>query len=207
MDNDRDLRGLIASVVKEETRWLRHYIGQVQVNVDPLVRGRVSATIPELGLLTPEEALWCYPRQGYSMNVPKINDYVEIYFMAGDPNRPVYMAIASEVTGMDVSSFNGLASDRVIFESPVTGENIKYDDILRRLTFLEGTEAFVKGDELKTQLQTVFDALTQLQLDFGAWVVVPLDGGGALKTAVTAGFLTKTIGTLANILSTTIKGK
>lgn len=75
------------------------------------------------------------------------------------------------------------------------------------LIFLSGTESYVKGDVLKTELQKNIDALTQLQTDFTNWTPASGDGGAALKTLLSSGFLTKTLASLTNILSLLIKGK
>jgi len=69
------------------------------------------------------------------------------------------------------------------------------------------TESYVLGDTLKVELQKNVDALTQLQTDLTAWTPVPNDGGASLKAILSAGFLTKTLASLTNILSQVIKGK
>jgi hypothetical protein len=61
------------------------------------------------------------------------------------------------------------------------------------------------GETLKAELQKIVDALTQLNLDFSGWVPVPNDGGAALKTAVTAGFVTKPQADLSTVLSEGVK--
>lgn len=166
MDQDRDIVGLLAEVIREETMFLRHYIGQVFNNVDPLRKGRVLALIPELGFDTPDSGMWCFPRQSSSMVVPEIGDYVEVYFMAGDPNRPVFIYPACEMADMVPSNFNGLPTSKVIFQSKKTGEGIKYQELLLQLdliaTFIrlnEGTEPFVKGNVLLTFLGNLITAL------------------------------------------------
>ena len=203
----RDIRAQIDQVIREETRWLRHYESQVIDNLDPLNRGRVKVTVPELGFDTPDKAMWCFPRQGNSMSVPEKDSWVDVYFVSGDPNKPRYLHYASEMKDMTPTKFDGQPATRVIFESPVTNESIKYTDGDKVLAFLEGSEHYVLGDKLKTELQKIVNALTQLNTDFTTWVVAPNDGGAALKAKVTTGFLTKAQAVLTGILSSVIKGK
>jgi hypothetical protein len=206
MDNEYDIKGLISEIIREETVFLRHYIGEVVDNSDLLNKGRVLVTIAELGFDEPSAGMWCYPRQGNSISIPEVGSFVEVYFMGGDPNRPVYLHYASEMVEMLPTQFTS-SSIRVIFESPVTNESIKYNDEDSNLTFLEGTEAYVLGDTLKTEIQKNTDAITQLQTDLTNWVPVPNDGGLALKNLTSVGFELSPVANLASILSEVIKGK
>ena len=203
----KDIYFMIKKIIHEQTIFLRHYVGKVVDNNDPKKLGRLKITIPEIGFDTPDLAKWAYPRQGAGMSIPNISDWAEIYFIGGDPNRPVYLFPASEISGMTPKGYSGGTNTRIIFESSKTKDNIKYDDIKKSLTFLNGEEPFVLGDKLKDELQKINDALTQLKTDFTSWVPVPLDGGAALKAVLSGGFLTKPLAVLDEILSEKIKGK
>ena len=70
------------------------YRGTVLSNLDPLQIGRIQATVPDAGRLTP--STWItpsFPVAGKAMGtffVPQIGAGVWIQFEAGDPDRPVY---------------------------------------------------------------------------------------------------------------------
>ena len=214
---DFDIYGELVKVVREQTTYLRHYSGQVIDNLDPLNKGRVKANIPELGFISKDLSVWCNARQGHGMSVPKINSWVEVYFLNGNPEFPVYLALDSKVAENIPSSYTGDVKQHVLFEDPNNSSGvILYDGngkeltLLKsgeKITMLEGTESFVLGDTLKTELQKNIDALTQLQADFAAWVVAPNDGGAALKAVVSAGFGASSLASLTSILSDDIKGK
>lgn len=206
IDNLKDIRGLIISIIKDEFKFWKHYLGEVKNNQDSLNLGRVQITVPELGFFSEDQAIWAFPRQGNSMSVPQKGEWVEIYFIGGDSGRPVYLHYASEVQGNVPKNYSN-PSTRVIFESPKTKENLTYNDDEKKFAFNEGDEPFVLGDTLKTELQKTIDALTQLQQDFSTWVVVPNDGGAALKAKVMAGFAIKPMSSLTEILSEGIFGK
>lgn len=166
MDLNRDMVGLIAEVVKEETIFLRHYLGMVSNNKDKFRKGRIQVTLPELGFMTPAEGFWCWPRQGDSLSVPEVDSIVEVYFMGGNPDRPVYMSYTSEMENMTPTTFDGEASTRVVFESPKTNEGIKYDDLSKQLDIMstmikmnEGDEPFVLGNKLITFLNNLLTEL------------------------------------------------
>lgn len=165
MDLEYSIRGLIAMVVREETQFLRHYLGLVVDDKDELGRGRVLVTIPELGFDTATQGLWCWPRQADSLSVPKTDTYVEVYFMGGHPDRPVYLSYASEMLGSEFTLHTKMPGSRVIFESPETKEGIHYDDKTKKLVIKKGTEPFVLGTKLQTQLDIDRDLMEQLYND------------------------------------------
>lgn len=207
MDNSRTFTGLIKEIVRSAVKYIRHYIGEVADNEDPLKLGRVLIIIQELRWDTKDKGSWAFPRDKHSMSVPKIGDWVEMYFINGDPNLPVYLGIANEIKDMIPENYTGNVKEHILFESPDNVQKIVYNEDDNLLSIGEGEESFVLGDTLKTELQNNVDALIALQLDFGTWTPVPNDGGLALKTILSAGFLTETIASLTNILSERIKGE
>lgn len=130
-DPTYSLYGMIASVVREETKYLRHYIGQVISTADELGVGRILVTLPELGWDTPDKGAMCSPRQINSLSIPKIGSWVEVYFMGGDPGRPVYIGEVVEIPGTKPSQYSTPMS-HVLFESQ-SRDYIKYDEALKTL--------------------------------------------------------------------------
>jgi len=162
MDNTRTFTGMISDIIERETKYLRHYIGKVADNIDPDSRGKILVKCDDLGWDTNDTAAWCFPRQLHCMTVPAIGEYVEIYFIMGDVDRPVYMGQCGDVSGNLAKAWDNKPSTHVLFQSPKTTENIIYDEILKRLTadateILLGkgaTEAGVLGTALKSWLET-----------------------------------------------------
>lgn len=158
----RDEMEIIRNLIIRETRYLRHYTGIVQNVDDPLSSGRVQVMIPALGWSSVSSARWCWPRDRDSMVPAHVDDTVEVYFMDGRPDRPVYLGQAHEVAGNKVDSY--LSPDEpVLYQNPETGDKIVYSEagkslevvvekLLRLLTEkLEvgaATEAMVLGDQL-----------------------------------------------------------
>lgn len=61
-------------------------------------------------------------------------------------------------------------------------------------TFNDGAfDGLIKINDLVSRLNDYEALFTQLKTDFTAWTPVPNDGGAALKTILSAGFLTQTI--------------
>lgn len=177
-----DIRTYIEKVIREETAFLKHYEAQVVDNLDTLSKGRVKVVIPELGFDTPDIGMWCFPRQGNSMNVPDIGDWVEIYFLKGDRNHPRYLHFATEMSGSDLSSYDGQPTTKVIWEDKDTGDHLKYNRLTKDLDFkfsgkfnvtgpikinlLNAAEAFINGTTFNTwitgTLKTLYDAHTHV---------------------------------------------
>ena len=118
MDNSRTFTGLIREIVRSSVKYIRHYIGEVADNEDTLNLGRVLIIIQELGWDTKDKGSWAFPRDKHSMSVPKIGDWVEMYFINGDPNLPVYMGIANEIKDMVPENYTGNVKEHILFESP-----------------------------------------------------------------------------------------
>lgn len=158
---NNDLYGMICQIVEEETIFLRHYIGEVVRIEDPLQKGRVKVTIKDLGFDSDSNALWCYPRQGNGMSVPKLNTYVEVYFLNGKPDNAVYLFPAVEMRNMVPSKFDGQQKTHLLFQDPDSESNyMKFDGNTNtldvklktggKINLLSATSKFVLGDELDT---------------------------------------------------------
>jgi len=143
---DYTIYGQIQKIIIEETRFLKHYQAQVIGNVDPLLRGRVQVICPEIGWSTPDVCPWCAPRQMHAMSVPAIGEWVEIYFISGHPDRPVYLGLDCSVQDSIPSTFDGVPSTHVIFESPNTAKGIVYNEMLDQLD-ITGTLINIGGSD------------------------------------------------------------
>lgn len=167
MSRDRTLYGIIAEVVRRETRFLRHYEGEVLNNDDSQGKGRVLCAVPALGRVTQAEGLWCWPRYaGHRQSTPAVGEPVEVYFMGGRIERPVYLGGLAELKSAALSAFEDQDS-HVLFEDPGGGATLAYDAgaqelevaVAAKLAVLtdlleigSGSESFVLGDSLKAYL-------------------------------------------------------
>lgn len=159
-----ELREELQMLIKEETLYLRHYRGEVIDNKDSEKKGRVFVIIPELGFDSVDKAIPCYARDKNSMSLPAVGDYVEVYFMNGNPNEAVYLGNISEYDGNIPESFTGDPEDHVLFESPkIKADNLKYNKS-KELVIFEGSDFAVKFNELKT-------AFDQLKSDHNSFLL------------------------------------
>lgn len=181
-DKTDSVYGMIVEIVRQETLYLRHYMGQVLSQTDELNIGMVQVAVPELGWTTSDLAPWCYPRQLHSMSVPEVGEWVEVYFLNGDMNRPVYITNCTELKKDDNKYcvpewYVGDPKLRVIYQSPLSKKGIKLDDTQNILTIDEdnivlidgSTEPYVLGDKLNTYLtnfiNTIFNLHTHIVTD------------------------------------------
>ena len=202
MDHTRTLRGAIAEVVREETRYLRHYWGQVVRNDDPVRRGRVKVTIPELGWNNDATAAWCFPRQMHALSVPKKDEYVEVYFMSGDPDRPVYLGLLSDFAGNIPPSYTN-PTTHIVFEDPDEKTLVRWDGSKLDMGKSSYQNAARQEDQVRStsvEDSSFWTWLIGFVTLFTAWVPVPGDGGLVLNTAVKA-YIT------ANPTPTSLTGK
>lgn len=198
-DRSYTLEGVIADIVFQHTKFLRHYKAQVAINIDPTGKGGILVTVPDLGWDLP--VIQCFPRPFMGLSVPGVGDWVEIYFENGDRGKPMYLGKCIEMGTSKPSAYSDQNS-HVLFESPLQKESIKFDELQGIFYFgKDAAEAMVLGDKLKTELQKVVDFVTQLQNDFKGWTPVAMDGGAALKAKTVAGFEIKPLPDVSAILS------
>lgn len=134
----RDLDTVIREIVAFEVRYLRDYAGQVTNTQDPDQQGKVLVQVPMLGWKTDATAVWARPSGAHSMVVPAVGEWVEVWFIEGNPNRAVYGGSASLITGAQVApvpkAFDGKQTTTVIWQDPSTGDSIVYDGSAQKMT-------------------------------------------------------------------------
>lgn len=86
----------------------------------------------------------------------------------------------------------------------LSGSNVEMKGTEIKLN--NANEAFVKGTTAKIEMTKDQVLMQTLQAAISAWTPIPNDGGAALKTALSASFLTLPQASYSDILSTTIKG-
>jgi hypothetical protein len=155
----RDDLEIIRRMIVHETRYLRHYIGQVQSVDDSASRGRVEVFIPALGWDTPESAIWCWPRDKESLVPPHVGDTVEVYFMDGRPDRPVFLGQVHEVAEQAVADYES-PTKPVLYQNRVTGDKLVYD---------EESEVWLVNDGDKEAARVDSETLTDSTTDAAAW--------------------------------------
>lgn len=134
MSTQRDLMTIIQRIVARETIFLRHYIGKVLNNdcsTTPGLTGSgmIQVAIHDLGIDTPDNAFWCYPRDKNSLITPKLGSWVEVYFINGDRNRAVYMGKANEINNQIAQNYDGKSTTQLLFEDNRNQINIKFDEL------------------------------------------------------------------------------
>lgn len=213
MDLTRSFLGEIREIVRRETRYLRHYWAEVVDTADEMDKGRVLVTIPALGWDTNEKGAWALPRDRHSMKVPSVGEHVEVYFLEGDVNKPVYFGTVHEIADNTPANYTGDPKTRILYQDKDTGAYIQYDSttgILSffdengleawkydggRITWIEGTEAFVLGDQMNSFLSSLVTALN-------SHVHTGVTTGGGTSGAPPAPFSSP-----SGLLSADIKGK
>lgn len=193
---EEGILGMIREIVQEETVYLKHYNAEIADNNDPLMKGRVKVLVYELGFTDPGSAIWANPRQNNSMIIPRIGQWVEVYFINGDPGNPVYLPLASEVAEGLPQSYDGQIGNNLIFESPISAtNNIKFDNNAQLLTLLSGTQSFVLGENLMTWINNLINTTFNTHTHLSSAPGNPSSPPTPLGVAPT------------NILSMNIKGK
>jgi hypothetical protein len=162
----RDLLAMIKNLINEETLYFRHWLAQVVDDQDSLNEGRVKVIVPELGYMTADQGMWAFPRMGNRVEPPRKNDWVEVYFMGGDKNRPVYLTGVWEIAGQ-VPSLYSTPKKKVIWENPDNSDGFTYD--VDNQVF----EAIIGTVDIKADAKN-----KKLTLTMGGQTIVMDDGAG-----------------------------
>lgn len=147
MNRRDDEYGELLSVFTEETKYLKTYDGKVLETTDELEKGRVRIQVPELGWMIASECPWVdqeYPGRGCI--VPNVDDWVVVYFIAGDVARPRYRSRTSAIEGGTPGSFDGV-NKKVLFDDGETV--IVYDDEEKQLSITGPKKIIVTGDGIE----------------------------------------------------------
>ncbi len=160
--NDLGIDETINELIDKRIIYYRHYIGEV-VEVRSHAIGeaekqivQVKATIPELGFYTPDQGLWCFPRQSRSQVVPVVGDYVEVYFMNADAGRAVYLYPLSEVAGLGFTIRD--LQREIIYQDKENTMSVEYNKSTSKLELGNGAELGAARMEDETTSTTVEDS-------------------------------------------------
>lgn len=151
--NDYQVEEVIGRTIRRYLMWYRHYWGQVINTQDRLQLGRIQVAIPELRWTDQTNARWCMPRYNPGISVPKQGAVVEVYFVEGNPTRPVWLGRVPE-QNEKVQSYTG-PTTHVLFEDETTGDYVLYDEQAKSIQFLGKAESLV----IYGPLATVFSNL------------------------------------------------
>ena len=177
----RDPRSLIETLIWERTKYFRSYIGKVVDVQDPLGRGRVLVQVPELGWNTNASAAWCWSRDLHGLKVPEVGEWVEVHFVAGNPDQPVYLGQAAEIQEQKPAAYDG-PTTKVLYQDPKTGFYVKHDQDADLLD-LNGENTMVTHAALDAALQglvaDINTALATKKDEVGSPGSLTLDIGGA----------------------------
>lgn len=88
----------IQQVIAYTTRYMCTYLAKVVNDSDPEQKSRVLVIIPALGQMTPSEGVWADVEKPICTNAtPKVDDWLSVYFLDGNPSRPIVRGIVSTV--------------------------------------------------------------------------------------------------------------
>jgi hypothetical protein len=142
MDRTNDLYDFIKDTIAEETRWLRHYTGIVLDVEDQEKKGWVLVGIMELGQESQAQGFWARPREK-NIQIPKVDDLVEVYFMNGDQNKPCYVGILHDMKDQLCKNYTG-TKDQIIFEDREEKDNKIMFDREEKQFIIGGKEKKIK---------------------------------------------------------------
>ena len=157
-NRNSDMYGLLQDIVRDETKWLRHYPAKV-INVsDPMNKKRIQVAIEELGWTDGKMGLWAFPRDMHAQITPVVDEWVEIHFVSGNPARPVYMGLAWEHM-QDTQTPNYISENsQVLFQDPKVANNaVVYDMQTQKLEIPKYLEMALKEQKLTLKDTAEFD--------------------------------------------------
>lgn len=135
------------------------YRGQVISNEDPLKKGRLQITVPQVLSATPAWAEPCVPYAGANLGffaMPEVGGGVWIEFEAGDPSYPIWTGcfwadgdIPSEDAGPDIKFFR--TNKATIRIDDATGEILIENDSGHSIT-MTTSEITIKASTINQKV-------------------------------------------------------
>jgi len=158
--------GAIRDIVYRETIFAKTYEGQVINNVDPKQLGRIQVTIPELWWADPLSCPFVMPEIGYSEMVPRVGQYVLVYFVGGSANYPVYRGRSGYVKP-NHREYPMLPTKDILFkdDDPATPLTLTYDQTTYTLEFKIGATTTGKLDGTNNALEFKLGATVEVKVD------------------------------------------
>ena len=177
-----NLNDLITEIVLKETLWLKHYNGKVVNVIDPLKKGRVLVTIAELGYNTPAVGFWCSARFLNSLYIPKIGDWLDVGFISGSRDKPVYYGKANEMDEQIPKNYKGIPGGQIIFEDPKNKIHIKFDASTNALEI--GNSDFEKAARDNDAVKSTIVEDVVFWTNFNLWRVTELAAATAYLATI-----------------------
>jgi hypothetical protein len=128
----------IQKIIMRETRYMKVYTGKVVDVADPEKAGRVKCYILELDWTNGDSAPFIYPIDKHSIIMPKINDYVYVFFLSGNRNKPRYFGTAHEYIDMTPSEYDGTETTNVLLQ--LGDFFIKLDESIKEFTLYDANQ-------------------------------------------------------------------
>lgn len=135
--NDYEVDKVVRRLVRAELMWYRHYWGTVLSTADSLSLGRLQVAVPELRWNDQRSAKWCMPRYAPGLTLPKVGSNVEVYFVEGNPRRPVWLGRVPEL-GETLANYTAQTKE-VVHEDPASGAGLVFDGLLGMYVMPDGT--------------------------------------------------------------------
>lgn len=148
---DRALLDIIRRIVQRETVFHRLYKAKVTDVQDPAGKGRIKAVVydfvfPEEDGTTLKNEVAFWARSGDKFpSAPKVGSWVNLYFEAGDKNKPRFFGSANDAKDDQPDAYDGLPTTHVLFESPDGSQKITYNSLTGILEIGSGLEPMVLG--------------------------------------------------------------
>ena len=157
--------------------------GEVLNVDDEETRGRIQVSVPNLGRVTQDKAIYAYPIDVHALRVPRVGDRVMLMFVAGRPSQAIYLGQARWLDESPPSTYEG-PDTVVLYEDPDGGLSVMFDVASGTLNIKDGhgntitlesglvkidssgdielngnSKSFVTHAELNTAIQTFINAL------------------------------------------------
>lgn len=103
----------LRQIVADMLRYTYTFLAKVIDNHDPEQNSRIKVIIPALGILT--EGVWADIETPINQNIyPQIGDWVSVYFLDGDVNKPV---IRGKLSIMKNNLPNNSNGDQILYQN------------------------------------------------------------------------------------------
>lgn len=152
--------------------------GEVLNVDDEETRGRIQVSVPNLGRVTQDKAIYAYPIDVHALRVPRVGDRVMLMFVAGRPSQAIYLGQARWLDESPPSTYEG-PDTVVLYEDPDGGLSVVFDVASGMLNIKDGHGTSIVIDSAGVTMETsVIDISVSgdISISSGGDVTVDVDG-------------------------------
>lgn len=193
------MKDIISGIVAKHLKYSVPRLGKVLNIQDEDQTGKILVSIPAFNWTTQSKGQWCYPKDKNKLVTPKLDGYVIVEWMDGEPDGiAVYSGIAYWMKDMLPDNYDGQPTTQILFEDNKQEAYIKYDELTKNFTI--NIKDFIFEIDTQGKIYKLDDGSNKIEMDSNVGKITLDDGSNKIEMDNVANKIDLT-GTFLNIFA------